>query len=200
MLNRSTRYLLAAIQAIIGWEWIISGSNKVLSLAPFPRTYFHTQERKHMVSNDNNSSTLLDKTPETPEMLSEGTRAYLERLNSSAENNGKPPITKRPVSRHSWWNAPIVVLFLATILMVGMVSFGFGASSINASNNASASNAQSGSNTGTDATPTNVPTSQYQYGGLPAKYVIDPDGAKHFTFTAEQVMWSPVKGGQPVLA
>ena len=31
MLNRATRYLLAAIQAIVGWEWIVSGSNKVLS-------------------------------------------------------------------------------------------------------------------------------------------------------------------------
>ena len=31
MLNRTARYLLAAIQAIIGWEWIMSGCNKILS-------------------------------------------------------------------------------------------------------------------------------------------------------------------------
>lgn len=31
MFQRETRYLLAAIQAIIGWEWITSGLNKVLS-------------------------------------------------------------------------------------------------------------------------------------------------------------------------
>ena len=31
MLNRATRYLLAAIQAIIGWEWLMSGGNKLLS-------------------------------------------------------------------------------------------------------------------------------------------------------------------------
>ena len=31
MLNRAARYLLAAIQALIGWEWLISGSNKILS-------------------------------------------------------------------------------------------------------------------------------------------------------------------------
>lgn len=37
MLNRATRYLLAAIQAIIGWEWTVSGSNKILS-GNFPQT------------------------------------------------------------------------------------------------------------------------------------------------------------------
>lgn len=41
MLNRATRYLLAAIQAIIGWEWVVSGSNKVLS-GNFPQTFLDT--------------------------------------------------------------------------------------------------------------------------------------------------------------
>ena len=36
MLNRTTRYLLAAIQAILGWEWLISGGNKLLS-GTFPQ-------------------------------------------------------------------------------------------------------------------------------------------------------------------
>lgn len=36
MLNRAARYLLAAMQAIIGWEWFVSGSNKVLS-GTFPQ-------------------------------------------------------------------------------------------------------------------------------------------------------------------
>ena len=36
MLNRASRYLLAAIQAIIGWEWLMSGGNKLLSGA-FPQ-------------------------------------------------------------------------------------------------------------------------------------------------------------------
>src|SRR5437764_7766815 len=31
MLNRSTRYLLVAIQALIAWEWLVSGINKLLS-------------------------------------------------------------------------------------------------------------------------------------------------------------------------
>lgn len=41
MLNRATRYLLAAIQAIVGWEWIVSGSNKVLS-GSFPQSLLDT--------------------------------------------------------------------------------------------------------------------------------------------------------------
>jgi hypothetical protein len=36
VLQRETRYILAAIQAIIGWEWITSGLNKVLS-GSFPQ-------------------------------------------------------------------------------------------------------------------------------------------------------------------
>jgi hypothetical protein len=36
MLNQASRYLLAAIQAIIGGEWLMSGGNKLLSGA-FPQ-------------------------------------------------------------------------------------------------------------------------------------------------------------------
>jgi len=36
MLNRTARYLLAAIQAILGWEWLMSGGNKLLS-GTFPQ-------------------------------------------------------------------------------------------------------------------------------------------------------------------
>jgi hypothetical protein len=36
MLTRTTRYLLAAIQAIIGWEWLMSGGNKLYS-GTFPQ-------------------------------------------------------------------------------------------------------------------------------------------------------------------
>lgn len=36
MLNRSTRFLLAALQAILGWEWLMSAGNKVLS-GSFPQ-------------------------------------------------------------------------------------------------------------------------------------------------------------------
>ena len=36
MSQKPTRWLLAAIQAIIGWEWLMSGSNKLLS-GTFPQ-------------------------------------------------------------------------------------------------------------------------------------------------------------------
>jgi len=36
MLNRATRYLLAAIQALVAWEWLVSGCNKVFS-GTFPQ-------------------------------------------------------------------------------------------------------------------------------------------------------------------
>ena len=36
MLQKSTRYLLAALQAIIGWEWLMSGGDKLLA-GTFPQ-------------------------------------------------------------------------------------------------------------------------------------------------------------------
>jgi hypothetical protein len=36
MLTRTSRYLLAALQAILGWEWIMSAANKLAS-GSFPQ-------------------------------------------------------------------------------------------------------------------------------------------------------------------
>jgi hypothetical protein len=36
MLHRTTRYILAAVQAIVGWEWFMSGGNKLFS-GSFPQ-------------------------------------------------------------------------------------------------------------------------------------------------------------------
>jgi thiosulfate dehydrogenase [quinone] large subunit len=44
MLNRAARYLLAAIQALIGWEWLMSGSNKILS-GVFPQGLANTLQQ-----------------------------------------------------------------------------------------------------------------------------------------------------------
>ena len=41
MLTRAARYLLASIQLIIGWEWFVSGTNKVLS-GTFPQSLLAT--------------------------------------------------------------------------------------------------------------------------------------------------------------
>lgn len=37
MVHKTTRYLLAAVQAIIGWEWVMSGGNKLLA-GNFPQS------------------------------------------------------------------------------------------------------------------------------------------------------------------
>src|SRR5690348_4570197 len=41
MLTRAACYLLASIQLIIGWEWFVSGTNKVLS-GTFPQSLLDT--------------------------------------------------------------------------------------------------------------------------------------------------------------
>ena len=41
MLTRAARYLLASIQLIIGWEWFVSGTNKVFS-GNFPQSLLDT--------------------------------------------------------------------------------------------------------------------------------------------------------------
>lgn len=101
--------------------------------------------------------------------------------------------------------SPIGVLFLSSILMVALVSFGLGASATagtTSSAQASGATTQASSSSMTassQTTPSTVPNATQEYGGQPATFVLDKDGAKHFTFTAEQVMWEVVKG-QRVLA
>lgn len=100
--------------------------------------------------------------------------------------------------------SPLGVLFLSSLLMVTLVSFSLGASLTagNPASTQSAANTQASSSAMTNApqaTPSNVPNATQEYGGQPAAYTLDPDGAKHFTFTAKQVMWEVVKG-QRVLA
>lgn len=41
MAQKTTRWLLAAVQAIIGWEWLMSGGNKLLS-GSFPQSLAET--------------------------------------------------------------------------------------------------------------------------------------------------------------
>lgn len=106
--------------------------------------------------------------------------------------------------------SPLGVLFLSCLVMVTLVSFGLGASATtqgaqsggtgnSSSSSMSASSSSSMGTSSSSAASKNVPNATQQYGGQPATYVLDPDGAKHFTFTAEQVMWEVIKG-QRVLA
>ncbi|MFL5626310.1 MAG: multicopper oxidase family protein [Ktedonobacteraceae bacterium] len=107
-------------------------------------------------------------------------------------------------ARHVVWRSvttPIGAIFISVVVMVALLSFGMGASLTSNGNtsasSASTSTSSSSTNMGdTQTTPatTNVPNATQQYGNQLAKYIIDRDGAKHFTFTAQQVMWEVVKG------
>jgi len=89
--------------------------------------------------------------------------------------------------------------------MVALVSFGLGASATSgktSSAQASGATTQASSSsmtTSSQITPGTVPNATQEYGGQQAAFVLDKDGVKHFTLTAEQVMWEVVKG-QRVLA
>jgi len=145
-----------------------------------------------------------DKDPATvEESLDQSTRSYLQRLNSYEPQTPKRPFDGPPVTTVSWWRgitSPLAVLFIAVVVMVALVFYGFGASgraSQSSSTNTASSNTNSssmGTTSSTNPTPSNVPNATQDYGNQLATYTIDPDGAKHFTLTAMQVMWEPVKG------
>lgn len=60
MLHRTTRYILAAIQAIIGWEWLMSGGNKLLS-GTFPQDLANTLNNNMMNNPDSWYVTFLQQ-------------------------------------------------------------------------------------------------------------------------------------------
>jgi FtsP/CotA-like multicopper oxidase with cupredoxin domain len=100
--------------------------------------------------------------------------------------------------------SPFGALALGLAVIVGLFGYGLGtslassggqpATSGTSGNTMSGMSGMSGMNTAATATPNNVPNAIQTTGNHLAKYTIDSDGAKHFTFTAQQVMWSPVKG------
>lgn len=94
--------------------------------------------------------------------------------------------------------SPLAVLIVAALLIVGLGGFGLGralssTAPSDTTTNSSSSGMQMGG-TSTAATPVTVPNATQDFGNQPAKFTTDPDGAKHFTMTTEQVMWAPVKG------
>lgn len=145
-----------------------------------------------------------DKDPATvEESLDQSTRSYLQQLNSYEPQTPKRSFDGPPVTTVSWWRgitSPLAVLLIAVVVMVSLVFYGFGASgrvSQSSGTNTASSNTNSssmGTTSNTNPTPSNVPNATQNYGNQLATYAIDPDGAKHFTLTAMQVMWEPVKG------
>jgi FtsP/CotA-like multicopper oxidase with cupredoxin domain len=100
--------------------------------------------------------------------------------------------------------SPGGILMIGVIAVLILVSFGVGTALTNrgtatGSSSPTSSSSSGGSSSGmtgmgSQQTTANVPDATQQYGNQPAKFVMDKDGAKHFTLTAQQVMWQPVKG------
>jgi FtsP/CotA-like multicopper oxidase with cupredoxin domain len=94
--------------------------------------------------------------------------------------------------------SPFGALALGLVLVVGLFGYGLGTSLASSGAPATAAtsggNVMSGMHTSATATQNSVPAATQTTGNHLAKFTLDSDGAKHFTFTARQVMWSPVKG------
>jgi FtsP/CotA-like multicopper oxidase with cupredoxin domain len=130
----------------------------------------------------------------------------------SPQSDGGPAfvVHKTPTANVNWRRgitSPLAVVFIAVVLMVGLLAYGLGASMTSSptsgSSPATASSTNSSDSMNTSSTQTtpapNVPNATQNSGNQLLAYSIDPDGTKHFTMTAKQVMWEVVKG-QRVLA
>src|SRR5947209_19824194 len=112
------------------------------------------------------------------------------------------PYKVAPAKQPSWWStsSPLVVPFIAFLIIASLLLFGISVtlnttSNTSSSTGGSTASSSSMSDQSNAATPApNVPNATQNYGNQPAHYVVDSDGAKHFTFTAEQVMWEVTKG------
>src|SRR5690349_18705146 len=97
----------------------------------------------------NTSSTLENTSVIIEEKVSDGTKEYLQQLNSYEAQGPIRPPTGQQVTTISWWRgitSPLVVLFIAVVVMVALVFFGFGASAIpNQSNSTSAASSSANS-------------------------------------------------------
>lgn len=94
---------------------------------------------------------------------------------------------------------PLSLIVVLAVALAGTLGYAMGqiVSGRGASVSQSSSSSSGGMNMGSSSSATgktSVPDATQQYGNQPLAYTLDPDGAKHFTMTAEQVMWSPVKG------
>ncbi|GER84027.1 hypothetical protein KTAU_26640 [Thermogemmatispora aurantia] len=116
---------------------------------------------------------------------------------------------RQPKPAYPWRRvfAPLAVLVAALLVMVAVLSFGLGstlasggsATSSTSSDQSTTMSGMSSMNTsGQDANATAtvaaLPRATQSQGNQLAPYVRDPDGAKHFTLVAEQVLWEVVKG------
>src|SRR5579859_1319132 len=140
-----------------------------------------------------------------------GTTSLLEDTKDSAPYlDQQPPAIITPPERpavsrpRGMWTTENMAIMVAVWIMGSLLSFGVGVMmTLNHSSNAanSSSTVSSAANTGStsDTSTQQVPDATQTSGNQLATFTVDADGAKHFTLTAEQVMWEVVKG-QRVLA
>lgn len=89
--------------------------------------------------------------------------------------------------------SPVGALLVAGLVLLGIINYAIFSAGGSTAGTTHASSSSTGHSPAQMAVP-NVPDATQSFGNQPAKFVLDADGAKHFTFTAEQVMWQPVKG------
>src|SRR5204862_206674 len=147
-------------------------------------------------------TTMAIKDTDTPQTNKSTVSESIEGTNEKGTEFVTRPYYGPAPQRKKSMISPFGVIFIAVVAMVALVSYGIGATMVsNPSNTSTSASSSSGadstsmSNTSdTNNAPTGVPNATQEYGGQLAKSSVDPDGAKHFTFTAQQVMWEPVKG------
>jgi FtsP/CotA-like multicopper oxidase with cupredoxin domain len=104
----------------------------------------------------------------------------------------------------AWLFGPIGLTLLVLVMFISLMGYGFGVLVNTGVKSSQSTGATTSNATGMQMNPTassgNVPNATQNYGAQPAKYTVAADGAKEFHFTAEQVMWEPVKGHPRVLA
>jgi manganese oxidase len=123
---------------------------------------------------------------------------WLDERRERAWRRAHPPTLARRLF------SPAGLLVASALVLTAFGGFGAGAALNSAGSSAAPAGASSssggsmagmgGSSAASAASAANVPDATQEYGNQPAKFVMDPGGIKHFTLTAEQVMWQPVKG------
>ncbi len=100
-------------------------------------------------------------------------------------------------------SVPLTLIVVLAVALAGTLGYAMGqfvsGGSGSSASQSSSSSSMAGMNMGSSSSSTakgNVPDATQQYGNQPLAYTLDQDGAKHFTMTAQQVMWSPVKGAK----
>lgn len=116
------------------------------------------------------------------------------------------PVYEKPVYRQERGQKSYWIFLGCIVIMVALLSYGVGAMMTLSSNSANTSGSSANSSSSSMSMSSSssnlsvgVPNATQDQGDQLATYTRDPDGAKHFTLTAELVMWN-VTGGHRELA